>query len=53
MTQASAHIDAAYKHLSRVLVSGDGVDLLALARQELRMAYKLALEAEKEVGDDG
>lgn len=49
----SEHINQAYKMLSAVSVSGDSVDYMAMARQELRAAHKLALESEKEVASDG
>lgn len=46
------HLDAAYLWLSKIPVSGDAVDAMAMARQELRAAFKLLLE-EKEVKADG
>lgn len=34
------HMDAAYKWLMQLNVSGDSVDFLAMAKQELRAAYQ-------------
>lgn len=36
------HLDAAYNWLARVVVSGESVDFLAMARQELRAARQEA-----------
>ena len=48
MNEIIEHLDAAYSWLSRINVNGESVDYLAMARQELRAAYKLAKE-----GSDG
>lgn len=40
------HLNNAYNVLERIPVSGEAVELMALARQELRTAYKLAKEEE-------
>lgn len=44
MNEAAKHIEQAYGYLSKLSVSGDAVELLALARVELREAHKLATE---------
>ena len=47
-------MDAAYKWLMQLNVSGDNVDFLAMAKQELRAAYKAGGEARDETsGDSG
>ena len=47
MNKALEHIDAAYAWLSTVPVSGEGVDFLAMARQELRAARQAAAEEQE------
>ena len=42
MEQLKKHLDTAFKAISKVPVSGDAVDLIALARAELRKAYEEA-----------
>lgn len=44
MNEAVKHIEQAYGYLSKLSVSGDAVELLALVRVELREAHKLASE---------
>jgi len=44
MNEAAKHIEQAYGYLSKLSVSGDAVELLALARVELREAHRLASE---------
>ena len=44
MEQLKNHLKKAYDHLSVLPVSGDGVDVVALTRAELRLAWG---EAEK------
>lgn len=39
-----AELDAAFKLISALPVSGDGVDVMAAARERLRTAYKLVEE---------
>lgn len=39
-------MDEAFRYLSQIPVSGKNVDLLALAREKLRVAYQLAGELE-------
>lgn len=34
------HMEEAFKYLNNITVSGSNVDILALARQELRKAYQ-------------
>ena len=60
MKNALKNIDQAYGLLSQMVVNGDNVDLLAGARQALRVAYgqlefmaKEADEKAKEVTADG
>lgn len=51
MSSIVEHVDAAYTWLSKVTVSGESVDFLAMARQELRAAQQ---EAQKEANaEDG
>lgn len=45
MNEAAKHIERAYDYLSKLSVSGDAVELLALARVELREAHRLASES--------
>ena len=45
------HLDAAYLWLSKIPVSGEAVDAMAMARQELRAVYAI-LNAD-EVKKDG
>lgn len=49
MTDLMEHLDKAYAWLAKVEVSGESVDCLAMARQEMRAAWQ---EAKKEA-DDG
>lgn len=55
MSNINEHLDAAYTWLSKIIVSGDSVDFLAMARQELRAARQLSAaigKDEKEVVSD-
>lgn len=45
------HLDAAYLWLSKIPVSGEAVDAMAMARQELRTAW--AILKDSEVKKDG
>ena len=45
------HLDAAYLWLSKIPVSGEAVDAMAMARQELRAAW--AILKDSEVKKDG
>ena len=40
------HLDAAYIWLSKIPVSGEAVDAMAMARQELRAAWALLKDSE-------
>lgn len=40
MNPAKKHMDSAYHWLSKIPVSGESVDYMAMARQELREAFK-------------
>ena len=42
MTKLKQHLEKAYRHLSRLQVSGDAVDVVALVRIELREAWQEA-----------
>lgn len=54
MEDARKHIDTAFTALSRIPVTGDAVDMMALARQELRKAYAALTPTNKEVmNNDG
>ncbi len=44
-------LEGVWALLERLTVSGENVDLLAAARQELRALYLLAREEEKDNGD--
>lgn len=47
MNETAKRIERAYELLAKLSVSGDSVELLAMARMELREAYKLAKESEE------
>lgn len=54
MNKALEHIDAAYAWLSKVQVSAENVDFLAMARQELRYAKSCtAADTDIKEVDDG
>lgn len=55
MTELQKELDRAFKMISSVCVSGDGVDMMAAARESLRRAYQLAAppDEEKEGLGDG
>lgn len=46
MEQLKKHLDNAFKYISKLQVSGDAVDTVALARMELRKAYEAATAVE-------
>ena len=48
MKEIRQHIDKAYGYMAKIPVNGDFVEPMALARQELRDAYALAEDLEKE-----
>lgn len=52
MNEVQKELDRAFRLLSGIAVSGDGVELMAAARESLRKAYKLAVP-EKEDDADG
>lgn len=39
MAEVKSHLDKAFNYLNQISVKGDSVDLLALAKQELRTAF--------------
>lgn len=41
MKEIRQHIDKAYGYLAKIPVNGDFVEVMAIARQELREAYEL------------
>ena len=47
MEQLKLHLSRAYNQVSRLQVSGDAVDVMAVARAELREAWKRVLELEE------
>ncbi len=51
MTDIQKKIDQAFKLVSAIPVSGDGVDIMASVRLRLRDAYQMA--AEQEADGDG
>ena len=54
MEDIKRELEEAYKMLSAIAVSGESVDVMAMAREHLRRAYKLADEAcAEEVADNG
>lgn len=42
MNELKKRLEQAYAWLSKIPVSGEAVDAMAMARQELRVAFKLA-----------
>lgn len=54
MDTVKKHLDNAYLWLSKIPVTGEAVDYMAMARQELREAFKtLAEKPGTEVKDNG
>ena len=53
MERLKMHLDKAYSYLSGVQVCGDAVDALALARAEMRMAWKEACRVEETTKEEG
>lgn len=47
MSELQKHLDQDYAWLSKIPVAGEAVDNMAMARQELRIAFRLAEEPEK------
>lgn len=52
MSNLKNHLDQAYMWLPKIPVTGEAVDHMAMARQELREAFRLANE-QKEETDNG
>lgn len=48
MNNLKNHLDQAYMWLSKIPVTGEAVDHMAMARQELREAFRLAIEQREE-----
>ena len=42
------HLEEAMQYLSAIPVKGDGVELMAAAKEQLRMAYRAMTEATQE-----
>lgn len=57
MNDLMKQLDTAFALLSKIPVSGDAVDYMALARQSMRAAYQIAEKLpdtqDKEENDDG
>lgn len=51
MTDLQKELDQAFKLISAVPVSGDGVDVMSAAREHLRAAFQMAAPAEEEKAD--
>ena len=47
MEKIKQHLDRAYSYLSKIPVTGEAVDLMAIVRQELRTAYQEAAIADE------
>ncbi len=52
METAKKHLSKGYDILQKILVSGEDVDRLALAKQELRAAYAALENAQKAAEED-
>ena len=52
MSELEKELDEAFRLISGIAVSGDGVELMAAARERLRRAYKLAKKPEKGERED-
>lgn len=50
MNEIQKQIDNSFKLISAIPVSGDAVDIMAMARKHLKSAYNLAGEGEREDG---
>lgn len=50
MDKLKEHIERAYDYLAKIPVKGDAVDLMAMARQELRAAYQINTREEEDSG---
>ena len=53
MTKVQEYIDQAFKYVSAITVSGDQGEIMARARELLRMAYAEAGKGAAEVKEDG
>ena len=53
MTKLQEELGLAFKFISAIPVSGDGVELMAEAKELLRRAYKLAGPEKKEEQNGG
>lgn len=53
MTDLQKELDQAFSLISAIPVSGEGVELMAAAREKLRKAFKMAEEKETEKEKDG
>lgn len=50
MEELKKEMDAAYRLISAIPVSGDMIEVMSEARRHLRAAYKIAEDMEKENG---
>lgn len=53
MTKVQEYLDQAFKYISAIPVSGDHVEIMARARELLRMAYAEEKDEGEEVTDNG
>ena len=53
MDKAKKHIDEAYKLISAIPVAQDNVEIMAAAKEHLRVAFGLLTQQEKEEVQDG
>lgn len=53
MKELRKELDQAYSLISSIPVNGDGVDIMAAAREHLRKAYRMAGGPKGEVANDG
>ena len=52
MSELQKHLDETFKLISTLPVSGDGVEIMAAAKEHLRAAYQLVVNGES-VEEDG
>lgn len=53
MTNVQREIDEAFRLLSAIFVSGDGVELMAAAKKHLRRAFEFSKPVQEEDALDG
>lgn len=52
MEKMKKHLEKAYAYISKISVSGDNVEPVAIARMEIREAYKVLEIKEKEAKEN-